>query len=294
MSDYLQIQNVDNGVKITILNNQDVRSLIASLQNAFDECFQNGVSNIILDFKNVQYPSTSFIALLIEATSRARRLDGDLKLINVRDTAKNNFSTFTPLSYLNIEKNHVFQINETNNLKKENKRTEKIVIDDIAETPILNKFKKQIEEKEAQIISKPAFKGHHKRVPSRPEHLYDLCDFVTEYAAQSGMSEKDIGKTKIAVYEACLNVIEHAYHSRPDHWIDVWVNFEKNRFEIVIVDYGTGFKFIPQKQYDVKAAMEGRQTGGFGLYIIRRSMDEVDYRVDPVHGNRLTMVKYIK
>jgi anti-sigma regulatory factor (Ser/Thr protein kinase) len=27
------------------------------------------------------------------------------------------------------------------------------------------------------------------------------------------MSEKEIGKIKIAVYEACLNVIEHAYHS---------------------------------------------------------------------------------
>jgi anti-sigma regulatory factor (Ser/Thr protein kinase) len=41
------------------------------------------------------------------------------------------------------------------------------------------------------------------------------------------------------------------------------------------------------------SAMDHRQTGGFGLYIIRRSMNEIDYQADRVKGNRLTLTKYI-
>jgi anti-sigma regulatory factor (Ser/Thr protein kinase) len=73
----------------------------------------------------------------------------------------------------------------------------------------------------------------------------------------------------------------------------VWVDFDRDKFTIVIQDYGLSFEFKGHNRYDVQAAMEGRQTGGFGLYIIQRSMDEISYQADPVRGNRLTLVKYL-
>ena len=77
------------------------------------------------------------------------------------------------------------------------------------------------------------------------------------------------------------------------NWIDVWIEYNEEMFKIILQDYGTGFEGFSEKQYDVMSAMDGRQTGGFGLYIISRSMNEIDYRPDPKRGNRLTLIKYL-
>ena len=50
----------------------------------------------------------------------------------------------------------------------------------------------------------------------------------------------------------------------------------------------------PPTTYDVQEVMDKRRSGGFGLHIIRRSMDNVEYHPDLVNGNRLIMVKHLK
>ena len=69
---------------------------------------------------------------------------------------------------------------------------------------------------------------------------------------------------------------------------------DSQKITIEIQDYGYSFEGINKKRYDVQSAMNKAQTGGFGLYIIRRSMDEIEYHPDEEQGNRLIMIKYLK
>lgn len=295
-----------NSVRITLNETDDVQVLQRDLQLILDSCFNQGLYNIVLNLENLEYPPTSFIALIIEATSRARRLQGDVWLVNVSHSAKNNFVTFTPTSYLTLDNNDGGHFtkrppeteteadvadSDTNPIPPE-EAVEDLSLDDedIAEVPLVEKLDESI----LEVEDTSSTEVNHLRVRSESTNLYTICDFVTEHAEKAGMGERDVGKTKIAIYEACLNIIEHAYRSNPEHWIDVWVEYDPERFTIYVKDYGIGFEFHQQKRYDVQAAMEGRQTGGFGLYIIRRSMDEVEYRADPINGNRLTLVKYLR
>jgi len=50
--------------------------------------------------KNIRLAPATFIVLLIKATSQARRLGGDIKLINVNPMVRNGFVTFTPTTFL--------------------------------------------------------------------------------------------------------------------------------------------------------------------------------------------------
>lgn len=163
---------------------------------------------------------------------------------------------------------------------------EAVALTEIAEPPLVEAM--------VQEFEAPAEDDEKKfslRVESQAGNLYRLCDFVTAHAFAAGVSEKDIAKMKIAVYEACLNVIEHAYHSRPDEWIDIHVRASPARFMIIIQDYGLGFEMKPPKDYDVQEVMDLRRSGGFGLHIIRRAMDSVEYLPDAINGNRLVMIK---
>lgn len=147
----------------------------------------------------------------------------------------------------------------------------------------------KFEIKEETDPNKP--KAFRIRVKSQIESLYKICDFVINLASQAGIPEKERGKLKVTVYEASLNVIEHAYHSDPDEWIVVTVQIDPQRFVIIIQDWGESFNFDDSKKYDVTKAVQDRKTGGFGLFIIQRAMDQVQYKTDPLNGNRLILIK---
>jgi anti-sigma regulatory factor (Ser/Thr protein kinase) len=276
----------------------------------FNRHMAKGYLHFELDLQDIAFPPTRFIALLIALTVRARRRQGEVKLVNVSPTARNNFSTFSALNFLTIEHEALsaskFQAGAFSAKEKtatpsprapaSNKiapSPSAMVEDDlaslaeIAEPPLIE----QMAEKIVAPAAAPTEKKFQLRVESRTTNLYQLCDFVTAHAFAAGVHEKEIAKIKIAVYEACLNVIEHAYHSRPDEWIELHVHYSAARFMIVIQDNGISFEMKPPKDYDVNEVIDERRSGGFGLHIIRRAMDSVEYLPDSVNGNRLVMVK---
>lgn len=305
-----RVPGYDKLVRIPLTHSDDLTALIAAFTDTVEACFKEGYSQIIVDLKELPYPPASLIAVLIEATVRARRLDGDVLIANASRTAKNNLATFSALSYLTVDGDHTSAfgnqlvspetgaahqelVAEPADLKSTTHPLPNHAVEslheDISDPPILEKMEESFDE----LTSYEDKSLKHLRVQSTAQNLYTICDFVTGHAEKVGFDSKEIGKTKIAVYEACLNVIEHAYHSNPDNWIDVWVEYDSRKFTIVIQDYGIGFGEFSFKDYDVLSAMDSRKTGGFGLYIIRRSMDEIDYKADPANGNRMTLTKYL-
>jgi anti-sigma regulatory factor (Ser/Thr protein kinase)/anti-anti-sigma regulatory factor len=265
------------------------------LEEFFDQCLAKGYVNFFVDLQNVQFPTTRFIAFLIALTERARRKQGEVTLINLTDTARGNFATFSPLNYLTIEEelpaaapSAAANISRRDFPKESASfEEESAALADIVDPPLVKELAGELEEA-AEPVAESSFQI---RVESSASNLYQLCDFVTGHAAAAGMNEKEIGKLRIAVYEACLNVIEHAYHSRPDEWIDLRVRYSPERFMIIIQDNGLSLEMKPLKPYDVHEVVDERRSGGFGLHIISRAMDHVEYHPDAVNGNRLVMVK---
>jgi serine/threonine-protein kinase RsbW len=59
----------------------------------------------------------------------------------------------------------------------------------------------------------------------------------------------------------------------------------------VLRDHGRPFDPSNVPEPNVNAALEDREEGGLGLYLIRKLMDEVDFEFTPDSGNVLIMVK---
>jgi len=283
-------------VRFQFEKNNNQQAGLQVIVPAFDRFMAEGRRNFIFDLENIPYPSSSFIAFLVTATLRARAAHGDVKLVNVSHTAKNNLLSFSPLTYLSVEENesdaeeHLMMDSGGDDGEFEMSEA-KPAVTPLSTDPVETRHLGNIGTREEEA---PAAQNHQISVESVASNLYRLCDFVTAHAHQAGMEEKEIGKIKIAVYEACLNVIEHAYHSNPNHWIDLSVSYSPDKFTIMIEDKGLAFTMPKAHDYDVEDAVQKRRIGGFGLHIIRRSTDEVDYKADPVNGNRLTMIKNLR
>ncbi len=307
-SPFFQVETVEGPprlMKILFVKDAPAGELFAGLQAFFESAFAERCRHYVLDMRELPYPSTNIIALLISTTVRARQLKGEVILENVAHTARDNFLTFSALHFLAAGQEPATSA-ATMALPSFAPAATEADLDakalvEIAEPPVVLQLDKALlPEKAEDFFAAPKhaeelrIQTHSCRADSQAANLYQLCDFVVEHAKRAGMKDKEIGKIRIAVYEACLNVIEHAYHSSPGNDIDLTVHYTSERFVIVITDHGLSFEMKLQKEYDVQEAVEKRRTGGFGMHIIKRAVDRLEYYPNALKGNRLIMTKNLR
>ncbi len=132
-------------------------------------------------------------------------------------------------------------------------------------------------------------------VEARVESLAAVRAFVENACRRAGADAASCFDLKLAVDEACANIIEHGYAGRPGGTIAVSCETipegGDGALRITIVDFGRGFAPGAVPAADVVSGWQERPLGGLGWHLIRNSVDEVDYVPDPATGNRLTLVK---
>ncbi|NLP12350.1 ATP-binding protein [bacterium] len=245
-------------VRLTPLGSAHDISLIPGILAAFDQQYRNRIRTFIIDLSHLDELPPSLVVLLLELTARARRHGGEVTLVNLFGRTREDLTGFDPLGYLHI-------------------------VEEAAEP--------EPDQPEALPHENANGRtGESLSIPSRPDVVYKACDFVVQIGRRLGFSENEVNKIKLAVYEACLNVVEHAYHSDPTKKLTVVVYSSPQQIEIQVIDQGDGFE-ATDDDFDVMAAAAARQTGGMGLHIIRRSMDAVSYQRNTPEGNKLIMIK---
>lgn len=129
------------------------------------------------------------------------------------------------------------------------------------------------------------------QIPGDIAHVGAACAFVVKLAQRAGLNEQAVNHCELAVDEACTNIIEHGYrYQGADQVIDVICRHDKRGFSIVVCDDSPAFDPLLVAEPDPTADLEARQPGGWGVYFIKRVMDEVFYRYEG-RRNCLYMVK---
>lgn len=132
-------------------------------------------------------------------------------------------------------------------------------------------------------------------------HLAAIRDVVRNAALQAGFPADEVAQIELAVDEACSNIIEHGYgadlpgsRQGPEPGIRIEIRTEDDRLVIEITDHGRGFDGGSYRPKEMQVLMQEGKTGGYGVSIIRRCMDEVVYGADANAANTLRLVKYLK
>ncbi len=96
-----------------------------------------------------------------------------------------------------------------------------------------------------------------------------------------------ISQLELAVQEAAANIIEHAYAGRADQPIQLVVALDDSTVRVWLYDQGASFDAgaVDAPRFD------GSRTGGFGVYMIRKCVDEVRYSRHPDGRNVVRLVK---
>jgi serine phosphatase RsbU (regulator of sigma subunit)/anti-sigma regulatory factor (Ser/Thr protein kinase)/TolA-binding protein len=127
------------------------------------------------------------------------------------------------------------------------------------------------------------------KVPAKIEYLGELRDFVTKVGRRHGFSERVINAFKLSIDEAATNIIKHAYRDWEGD-ITIRAIVKKHSLTIVLIDQGKYFDPRQVSDPDLQRYVDIGKKGGLGIFIMRRLLDDIDYRKTE-EGNELLLFK---
>jgi serine/threonine-protein kinase RsbW len=130
-------------------------------------------------------------------------------------------------------------------------------------------------------------------VPNDLSYLPGIQGLAAECARLAGFSESDIQMTLLAVEEAVVNVVEHSFE--PDEAATYQLVFEPMTSGIRIVIKDKGLPFAPSlvPEYTGPTDLDGATGSGLGLFLMKKSVDEIEFHNLGREGKELHLIKHL-
>jgi len=113
------------------------------------------------------------------------------------------------------------------------------------------------------------------------KNLDKVLLFLGERLDALGCSSRAKMQIEVALEEIFVNVASYAYEKSERETDIVSISVENSteplRVEVTITDSGIPFDPLAKEDPDVTLTAEQRKIGGLGIYMVKKSMDQVRY-----------------
>ncbi len=124
----------------------------------------------------------------------------------------------------------------------------------------------------------PSIKEYTLYTRASTDELERIRDFVMEHARRFGFQETDVNDIVLAVDEACTNIIKHSCKENSNKKIYLCIELRNNEMLVSITDYGNSFDPENYSMPSIQEQLEHKKRSGYGILLIRKLMDNVEYR----------------
>jgi serine/threonine-protein kinase RsbW len=115
-------------------------------------------------------------------------------------------------------------------------------------------------------------------LPARPENVAVIRHVLAAFAETLGLPDGLVEDLRLAVTEACTNVVRHAYEAGTGGTIDISIRPEGEHLRVVVADQGRGLGPSPDTS-----------GPGLGLPLIAALAESVEIEHAPGAGSRVAM-----
>jgi serine/threonine-protein kinase RsbW len=127
-------------------------------------------------------------------------------------------------------------------------------------------------------------------IPSHPKFLSVVRSVTAAAGRLYEFDDKTAEEIKLAVDEACTNIMKHAYRGDTKQKIVLEYSATQKAFKVVIEDSGVKARLTSIKG----RSFDDIRPGGLGVHFIRRVFDVYRFDAKKKKGNRLTLIKYFE
>ena len=115
-------------------------------------------------------------------------------------------------------------------------------------------------------------------VDAKIENIEQVTSFVNEILERYDCPMKAMTQIDIAIDELFGNIANYAYHPNTGSaTVRIEVIEKPMAVVITFVDNGIPYDPLAKADPDVAKSAEEREIGGLGIYLVKKSMDEITY-----------------
>ena len=128
-------------------------------------------------------------------------------------------------------------------------------------------------------------------IEAKVDNLDRVLSFVDEQLEGAGCPMKIQMQIDIAVEEIFVNIAHYAYQTKTGKAVvRVEILPDPPSVDITFIDNGVPYDPLAKADPDITLSAEERQIGGLGIFMVKKSMDDVHYEYMDGH-NILTLKK---
>ncbi len=128
-------------------------------------------------------------------------------------------------------------------------------------------------------------------IPAEVENLPELTAFLEQPLEEAGCSMKTQMQISMAAEEIFVNIANYAYApGKGIATVRLTISRDPATATITFIDRGTPFNPLENEDPDVTLPAEERAIGGLGIFMTKKTMDEIHYAYKDGQ-NQLTLVK---
>lgn len=105
-----------------------------------------------------------------------------------------------------------------------------------------------------------------------------LAHRIDKFGEDRGLSSDTLYAVNLALDEVITNIILYGYDDRRKHTIRVQLQLQADDLKIEVEDDGRSFNPLKMPEFDATKPLEKRAIGGIGISLVRKMMDQLEYR----------------
>jgi len=142
----------------------------------------------------------------------------------------------------------------------------------------------------------------HFSLPAKKKYLQLIRFYIYDICTKLQITPCDITDIKNIVGEAASNIVKYAYKNKRKYEektmeLDITYKKEKNQIIIDIIDHGKGFdpSFLNNlNKKEIENKIKKMNKGGYGLYLIKKCSDKVEFDIKPFDKNVIRVTKNLQ
>lgn len=115
-----------------------------------------------------------------------------------------------------------------------------------------------------------------KEYDAKAEEMEKVLADAEAYFEDNLVPMKIVFQMNVAIEEIFVNIASYAYDDKVGN-ATVEINVDGTSCTVVFTDSGKPFNPLEKTDPDVTLAADERAIGGLGIYMVKKSMDEVSY-----------------
>jgi anti-sigma regulatory factor (Ser/Thr protein kinase) len=129
------------------------------------------------------------------------------------------------------------------------------------------------------------------RLQASLENLEALRDFVAGYARRAGLDKAQVRRLELALEEAVVNIIHHAYGGQGGA-LELCCSPVQDGVAIRLVDEGPPFNPLEAPAVPPLTDIASQRIGGMGIHMFRSLADGLSYRREK--GRNVLTMRFLR